>query len=140
MQRLVQLSCVTLVYLLTTMTACAFEFREGEWELTVRQGVKGMPTGMGVMTWRECLTQSKPIPTMYLQARSCDVLEQHAVYRTLRYKLSCYTEHGSITNEGKIHYGDSKLNGDSKSDSGDVAGQKILVRYKFEGRRIGDCQ
>jgi hypothetical protein len=139
MPRLIQLCSITLVYMLSSITAYALDFKEGEWELTVKQGVKGMPSGMGAMTWRECLTQSRPIPTVYLQARSCDVLDQHVVYRTLRYKLSCYTEHGSLTNEGKIHFGGLKFTGDSKSDVGDVAGKNILVRYKFEGRRIGDC-
>ena len=140
MHRLLQLSFFTLVYLLTSITAYAIEFTEGEWELSVRQGVKGMPTGMGVTTWRECLTQSNPIPTQYLQARSCDVLDQHAVYRTIKYKMSCYGEHGTFFNEGKIHFVANKVTGDSKSDIGDVAGQHIVVRYKFEGRRIGECR
>ena len=125
--------------LLAPVGASALELKEGEWELSLRQGVTGMPSAMGVTVWRECLTQEHPIPTLYLQAQSCDVLEQHALYRSLRYKLSCYTEHGTLSNEGKIHYGDLKIEGESKSDFGEVAGRHMVVRYKFEGRRLGDC-
>jgi hypothetical protein len=139
MPRYFQQCCAILICLLTSITAYAIEFKEGEWEITVKQGVKGMPTGMGVTTWRECLTQSKPIPTVYLQARNCDVLEQHAVYKTLRYKLSCFADQGSFTSDGKIHFDAVKLNGDSKSDFGEVAGKNMLVRYKFQGRWIGEC-
>lgn len=136
---LAQLFIFTVTYLSASLSAYALEFREGEWELVVSQSVKGMPAGMGETQWRECLSKSNPVPTLYLQARSCDMLEQHAVYRTLRYKMSCYTDHGTLTNEGKIHFGDFKVSGNSKSDVGEVAGEKTVVRYRFEGRRIGDC-
>ena len=139
MFRLAQLFVFAIAYLTAAVSAYALDFKEGEWELEVRQSVKGMPTGLAVSHWRECLTKSNPIPTLYLQARSCDVLEQHAVYRTLNYKMSCFTEHGSLTNEGKIHFGDFKINGKSRSDIGIVAGENMVVRYKFEGRRIGEC-
>lgn len=140
MHRFVQLVFVLLVSLFTSLPAYALDFKEGEWELSVRQSITGMPTGMGVITWRECLTQSNPIPTRYLKARSCDVIEQHAVYHMLNYKMSCYTENGSLINAGKIHFTGLKVTGKSKSDMGEVAGRNMVVRYKFEGRRIGDCQ
>ena len=120
--------------------AFAFEFRPGEWEFVVRQSVKGMPGGMGEFQWRECLTSTNPIPRVYLQARSCDVLESHAVYHTLHYKMSCYTDNGSLTNEGKVHFTNFRMDGKSRSDVGDVAGENMVIRYKLSGRRIGDCR
>ena len=122
-----------------SVTAQALDFRSGEYELELRQSVKGMPAGMGTVAWRECLTQTNPIPTQYLQAHSCDLLESHTVYHTLHYKLSCYTDHGTLTNEGKVHFSRMKIHGNSRSDVGDVRGEKMVVRYKFKGRRIGDC-
>jgi hypothetical protein len=136
---LARLFIFTITYLSASLFAYALDFREGEWELVVSQSVKGMPTGLAKTQWRECLSKANPIPTLYLQARSCDVLEQHAVYHTLHYKMSCYTDHGTLTNEGKIHFGDFKVNGNSKSNVGEVAGENMVVRYKFAGRRIGDC-
>jgi len=118
----------------------AVDFKEGDWELTVKQSVKGMPAGIPRATWRECLTRAKPVPIQYLQARSCDVIETHEVYRTLYFKLNCFTENGSMINEGKIRFGQLKISGDSKSELADVAGKDIVLRYKFEGRRVGDCR
>lgn len=119
--------------------ALAANLQAGEWELSVRQSVKGMPRGMGVVEWRECLTQAKPIPTRYLQVQSCDVYESHSLYHTLHYKMSCFGEHGTFVNAGKIRFNSFKLDGDSKSEIGKVEGVSMVVRYKFQGRRVGDC-
>jgi len=126
--------------LLLSISAQANNVRSGEYELVVKRSIKGLPSGIGSLEWRECLTQANPIPTQYLQASNCDVLESHMVYHTLHYKLSCYTDKGTFTNEGKLRFGNFRLDGKSKSDTGDVAGQTMVVRYKFEGRRIGDCR
>lgn len=126
--------------LFSSALAFPIEFTAGEWELTVKQSVKGMPAGIPPVTWRECLSPANPIPIKYLQARSCDVIEQHEVYRTLHFRMNCFTENGSMINEGKIRYSDFKISGDSKSELADVAGQDIVLRYKFAGRRLGDCQ
>jgi len=138
-RRLVLLTMLILLHWLVVLPAYALNFAQGEWEFVVRQSIKGMPQGMGKLEWRECLTPANPIPTDYLQSRSCDVLESHAVYHTLRYKMSCYGDHGTFTNVGKLHFSNFKIDGNSKSEIGDVDGTKMVVRYKFRGRRIGDC-
>jgi hypothetical protein len=139
-RRLVSLTILIVLYWIVALPAYAINFRQGEWELVVRQSIKGMPQGMGEVEWRECLTQANPIPTDYLQSQSCDVLESHAVYHTLHYKMSCYGEHGTFINEGKVHFSNFRIDGNSKSEIGSVDGEKMVVRYKFRGRRVGDCQ
>jgi len=113
---------------------------EGEWELVVKQNVSGMPVGIPETHYRECFTEADPIPTSFLKARSCDILEQRVVHRTVHYKINCFTENGSIINEGKIRFGSRKITGNSKTDLGDVAGKTTVLRYKFTGRRIGECR
>jgi len=117
----------------------ALEITPGEWELTVKQNVSGMPLGIPTQKHRECFSDEDPIPTSFLKARQCDVMEQRVRHRTVYYKINCFTEHGSVINEGKIRFSSLKITGDSKSDLGDVAGQKTVLRYKFTGRRIGEC-
>ncbi len=118
----------------------ALEIVEGEWELVVKQGISGMPVGIPPIHIRECFTDADPIPTSFLNARNCDVIEQHVVYRTVHFRVNCFTEHGSIINEGKIHFTSRKITGSSKTDLGDVAGRKTVLRYKFTGRRVGECR
>lgn len=127
------------IFLAVSLIAQAMDFQDGEYEIVVRQGVKGLPGGMGKLKWRECLTKDKPIPTQYLQANSCDVLELKTVYHTLHYKMSCFNENGTIVNAGRIYLGNTQLSGKSKSEAGGVPGESIMVRYKFRGRRIGNC-
>lgn len=118
----------------------ALEIVEGEWELVVKQGISGMPVGVPPIHIRECFTDADPIPTSFLNARNCDVIEQRVVYRTVHFRVNCFTEHGSIINEGKIHFGPRKITGNSQTNLGDVAGKKTVLSYKFTGRRIGECR
>lgn len=118
----------------------ALDMVEGEWELLVKQNVSGMPMGIPPVHIRECFTEADPIPTSFLNARNCDVIEQRVVHRTVHYRINCFTEHGSVINKGKIRFGSRKITGNSKTDLGDVAGKTTVLRYKFTGRRIGECR
>jgi len=136
---LISIFTLLLMILATAGVQAELQFKPGQWQLTLSQSLQGMPGGFQKLRWEECLSQSDPIPKAYLQARSCDVLEQKASYRTLRYKMSCYTANGTLTNEGKLHFGDFRIDGTSKSDMGVVDGRAMIVRYKIQGRRMGDC-
>ena len=129
-----------LLLFLLASHAHAVDIVEGEWELTVKYTMSGMPISNPTEYYRECFTQEDPIPTSFLNARSCQIIDQHTRYRTVYYRLNCFTEHGSIINEGKIHFTSMKINGDAKTDLGEVAGRNSVLRYKFTGRRLGDCQ
>ena len=126
--------------MLLTSSVAAVDIVEGEWELTVKYTMSGMPISNPVEHYRECFSQEDPIPTSFLNARNCQIIDQHIRYRTVYYRLNCFTEHGSIINEGKIHFSAMKIYGDAKSDLGEVAGRNSVLRYKFTGRRLGDCQ
>lgn len=130
---------LVLLCLLVTNNSHAFEMVEGEWELTVKYTVSGMPIAIPAEHYRECFTQEDPIPTSFLNAHSCQVIEQRARHRTVFFRLSCFADNGSFINEGKIHFSSMKIRGDSKTDLGDVAGKTTTMRYKFTGRRLGDC-
>lgn len=118
----------------------ALDMVEGEWELKVKQNISGMPVGIPVTHYRECFTEADPIPTSFLKARNCQVIDQRVVHRTVHYRINCFTENGSIINEGKIRFGSRKITGKSKTDLGEVAGKTSVLRYKFTGRRIGECR
>ncbi len=117
----------------------ALEVTAGEWEITVKQYVSGMPVGVPEQKYRECFSDDDPIPTSFLKARQCDVIKQHVRHRTVYYKVNCFTEHGSIINEGKIRFSSFKISGSSKTDLGKIAGRPNTLGYKFTGRRIGEC-
>jgi len=44
-----------------------------------------------------------------------------------------------MINEGQVRYGSFKISGESRSDLGEIAGRPMVMHYKFEGRRLGDC-
>jgi len=117
----------------------ALEVAAGEWEIKVNQYVSGMPIGIPEQTHRECFSDEDPLPTSFLKARSCDVIKQKVRHRTITYKVNCFTEHGSIINEGKIRFSSFKFSGSSKTDLGKIAGRPNTLGYKFTGRRIGEC-
>jgi len=117
----------------------ALDIVPGEWDITVKHSVSGFPVGSPPQKFRECFSDADPIPTSFLQARSCDVIEQRVRHRTVYYRVNCFTENGSIINEGKIRFSASKITGNSKTDLGEVAGRPMVLRYKFTARRRGEC-
>lgn len=133
MKRLLVLSLLSVVPALLS----ASEFTPGEWEFEVSYTVSGMPAGVSKQTYRECMQQ--PVPTVFLQARSCDYLETGQRGRTVHYKVNCFTENGTLLNEGSVRYSDGKARGSSRSDLGDVAGRNSVLRYRFTGRYLGAC-
>lgn len=133
----------SLVFVLLTacFTASVFaqDFRAGEWEFEVRHTISGMPSRVPAKKYRQCLTKDNPIPTVFLQARSCKVLEQKQRHYRITYRINCFTEHGTLINEGMLRIGPVKMSGTSKSDLGDAVGRNSVIRYKFRGRYIGQC-
>jgi hypothetical protein len=115
----------------------ASSFTPGEWEFEVRYTMSGVPTGVPEQTFRECLQQ--PVPTVFLQARSCEYLQVKQRGRTVHYRVNCFTENGTLINEGSVRYSGSNARGSSRSDLGDVAGRNSVLRYKFTGRYLGTC-
>ena len=129
-----------LLMVCSASTVLAQEFKAGEWEFEVRHTISGMPSRVPAKKYRQCLTQDNPIPTVFLQARSCKVLEQQKRHYRISYRINCFTEHGTLINEGMLRFGPVKMSGTSKSDLGDAVGRNSVIRYKYRGRYIGQCQ
>lgn len=136
---LLRAGCIIIGTFCLLQVANALEIAAGEWELSVKQNVSGMPAGIPVQKYRECFSDNDPIPTSFLQARNCHVEEQKILHRTVHYRVNCFTDNGSIVNIGKIRFGDFKIKGSSKTELGDVAGKTMVIRYSFTGRRLGEC-
>ncbi len=120
-------------------SALAFDFKEGEWELSVKTTISGMPTGFPLTKYRQCLSIANPVPTAFLNARSCDVMELKKLHRALTYKINCFTENGTVISEGKVRFSTVKLKGTAKSDLNGVTGRNSILRYKFTGKYLGSC-
>ena len=128
-----------ILFLFATINSVfAVDMVEGEWELKVKYTVSGMPVANPAEHYRECITHEDLIPTSFLNARNCEVIEQRERHRTIYFRINCFTEHGSVINEGQIRFGSMRISGKSKTDLGDVAGRPKIMRYKFTGRRIGE--
>ena len=124
---------------LTAAAAGADFVAGGEWEFSVQQDVSGLPVGIPTTIYRECLTDTEPIPKSFLQASRCDVASQKTLYHTVSWKMTCDTVNGRIYNEGKINFRDLKASGESRSYAGNTLGRDTTVRYRFTARRLGAC-
>jgi hypothetical protein len=122
-----------------TISGEALELQEGLWQLTVRQTLRGMPVGNHALHYQQCLTRDKPIPTVYLKPKSCDVIEQQERHGKLSWRISCFTEHGTVVNEGFVNYQGRRLKGRSQSDLGEVHGRSTVLGYSIDGVRVGEC-
>ena len=130
---------ITVIFLGIPCVLMAGDFQHGEWEFSVKYTISGMPVRVPTQKFRQCM-KDNTAPTVFLQAQSCDVLELSERHQTIRYKVNCFTDNGTLVNEGKLHITGGRMRGTSKSDLGDAAGRNSVIRYKFTGKYLGACK
>jgi len=131
---------ISVVLFILPATLMAGEFQPGEWEFAVKYTISGMPANVPQQKFRQCMKDADSVPTVFLQAQSCDLLEFKQRHQTIQYKVNCFTDNGTLLNEGKLNFSADRLRGTSKSDLGDVAGRNSVIRYKFTGKYLGQCR
>ncbi|MFM9887647.1 MAG: DUF3617 domain-containing protein, partial [Burkholderiales bacterium] len=76
---------------LVAPTACLAQanMREGNWEVTVKMEMVGMPFAMPAQIVNQCVTNKDLVPDMSQQDQSCIVREQKVVGDTVSWRMQC---------------------------------------------------
>ena len=125
------------ICLFTSAMSMATSFTPGMWEFEVRYTMGGMPTNVPKQSFRQCM--QTPVPTVFLQARSCNTMSLKQRGRTVHYKLNCFTENGTLINQGSVRFAQGRARGSSRSELGDAVGRNSVMGYMFSARYLGAC-
>ena len=111
------------------------QVEDGEWEFTIQSEVSGMPMQMPPMTYKQCITQSDPVPQNAQPDQHCVTKDVNHSGNTVSWTIVCKTPSGEMTGKGKATYEKDHMEG---SMSMDVQGMTMVNNYK--GHRIGPCK
>ena len=124
--------------------AAAPDFKEGEWDVTYRMEVLGMPFPMPPITARKtmCLTKDNYVPDNAQEGQDCKVSEQKVSGNTVSWTMRCQSREGMIEGQGKITYKGERYDGvmDAKMISAGNPGTPIRYKYNMNGQRLGACR
>ncbi|AMV70983.1 hypothetical protein JCM30471_28020 [Desulfuromonas carbonis] len=130
---------LVLLCLATTPAFAATEMQPGEWEMTMKTEMPGMPFPIPPMKYKMCLTPEKMVPQQQDPKQECKMLENKVVGSTVSWVMECRDKQGVTRSEGSITYQRESMEGtihttiDSKQDGA------MEMNQKLSGKRLGAC-
>ena len=133
-------SIAVLIMLLicTTVAFCdsGLNIKEGEWEITTKMEMKGMPMQMPAYTHTQCLTKNDMVPNSSQQSDECKIKNITTSGGTVSWKMECDSGNGKTIGSGKVTYSGDTMKGTIKME---IPGQMEMTS-KMTGKRIGPCK
>lgn len=126
-----------------TAAAAAPDFREGQWDVSYRMEVVGMPFPMPPISVKKstCLTRSNYLPDNSQEGQSCTLSDEKVSDNTVSWVMRCQAREGTIEGQGRITYRGERYDGvmDAKLTSSSNRDEPIRYRYTMQGQRTGAC-
>ncbi len=109
----------------------------GEWEVTTRMEMPGMPTGMPPFTMRQCLGPDDFLPSQdsRQQGGDCEMTTEKISGDTVHWKVVCNNPEGKVVTRGSITYHGDSYEGEATIEAPGAP----PMRQKMSGKRIGPC-
>ncbi|MEW9897268.1 DUF3617 family protein [Chitinivorax sp. PXF-14] len=130
-----------------TLLAAPPNLQEGQWQITTRMQMEGMPANMPPHTLSMCLNKDdiargdKTLPQAPRDKgqQHCEFAERSMNSAKLHYKMVCTGDHRA-TMTGDIHYESTRYDGKSRMEMVDRKGKTTVMTQEFSAQRLGDCR
>ena len=116
-----------------SVNASEIDIEDGMWEWTTVMEMLGM--SLPPMTYSSCVTKEDLIPQESSTEQQCKMIENKIVGNSVKWKMTCSSEAGVSTSEGKMTYNGSTANGEIK-----ITTQGMTMVSKIKGHRTGGCK
>jgi len=113
---------------------------EGNWEITVKMEIPGMPMAMPPITRSQCVTQKNAVPDTSQPGQTCVVKEQKVSGETVTWRTECKGREGTVDGEGRIKYAGKSYSGTMLAKMSPPGGEAMTVNYQMQGRHTGPCK
>ncbi len=131
---------ITVLLVLFTSASFAFadiNMKEGEWEITTKMEMTGMPMQIPPQTNKQCITKQDMLPQNNKPENGdCKVKNMKTSGGTVSWVIECDSPNGKSSGSGKITYSGNTMKGSIKMK---VPGN-IQMTTKLTGKRIGPCK
>ncbi len=113
--------------------------QDGQWEITSKIDMKGMPMKMQPIKTTVCLSQKDAVPQKPQKNEDCKMISNKVEGNTVMWAMQCRDKQGNtIDSNGRITYRGASFDGSMEMDMGGKQGKQHMSQ-KMSGRRIGDC-
>ena len=112
------------------------DMQDGEWEITTRVEMPGMPVQIPPMTVTQCITQKDLIPPSEQPDSECSVTHNQISGNTVTWSIDCKGEGGNTRGDGRITYHGDRFEGSMKISMP----EGISMTNQMSGKRIGPCR
>lgn len=131
--------CVFLGIIMGFSVAWALDIKEGQYEITSRVEIPGMPSSMPPVTVKQCLTQKDPVPNQSSAGQECRITDMKTEGNTVSWAMECTQQGNSMQGKGSMIFQGDRFKGKSEMKMGPEAGNMLIITHT-EGKRIGACQ
>lgn len=129
-------SILILLFGAATLFAGEVNMKPGQWEISTKMEMAGMPMQMPAVTHTQCITEEDLVPlTAQYQNDDCKIKNKKISGDTLSWEMECDAEDGKITGTGEVTYSGTSFNGKMIIKTpGDMT-----MKNTITGKRIGNC-
>ena len=113
---------------------------EGNWEITTKMEMAGMPFAMPPMKHNQCMTKKDAVPDSSQKGEDCTVTDQKITGDTVSWRVQCKGRNGTTDGEGKITYAGKSYEGAMQMKMTSKKGEVNVMKLAFQGRHTGPCK
>lgn len=118
------------------LAAGQVDMQDGEWEITTRVEMPGIPVQIPPMTVTQCITQKDLIPPNEQPDSECSVTSNQISGNTVTWSIECKGEGGDTRGDGQITYHGDRFEGSMKMSMP----EGMTMTNHMSGKRIGPCR
>lgn len=133
-----EISGLLMVLVLLVCFACAPagpNMKEGEWEITTKMEMTGMPMQFPPQTHTQCLSGTDLVPQKIEAGQNCKMIKQDIKGDTVTWVMECETNQGTALFNGQVTYQGETFKGVITMKEG---GTEITMTQS--GKWIGKCE
>lgn len=113
---------------------------EGNWEISTRMEMPGMPFAMPPTKHNQCITKKDLVPDSSQKGQDCKVLEQKVAGNTLTWRIRCQDKDGTMEGEGSITYAGKAYEGTMQARMKAKDGEVNTMKFQYQARHTGACK
>jgi len=114
---------------------------EGNWEVTTKMEMVGMPMAMPPQTVNHCMTKKDDVPDMSQRDQRCSLMEHKVEGNSVSWKMQCKGQEGTMNGTGRITYAGKTYTGTMQMIMTEPGGgEAMTINYQMQGRHTGPCK
>ncbi len=133
------MSAIFFSFLLVGTASAAPPMNPGQWQVTIKTEMPGIPVPIPPITQTHCLTEEDMVPQKGEPGQNCKTVDYNVSGSKVTWRMICTGDPGETESRGEITYSGDTFKGSAKTTV-DVPGQgQMTMTNQMNGKRIGSC-